>query len=131
MLEDSADNPRFIIETLPRLPLYLPGAVESPEITTGEAAKDPHPQQPKLRRILVPAALLLVTTAIGGNAALPHAPEPPPTDRDTTVSVLSDFDNKTGDRVFDDTLKQGLSVQLEQSPFLELISERRVNDTLS
>jgi tetratricopeptide (TPR) repeat protein len=50
------------------------------------------------------------------------------TDKDTIV--LSDFDNKTGDPVFDDTLKQGLSVQLEQSPFLDLISERKVNETL-
>jgi tetratricopeptide (TPR) repeat protein len=50
------------------------------------------------------------------------------TDKDTII--LSDFDNKTGDAVFDDTLKQGLSVQLEQSPFLALLSERRVNETL-
>jgi tetratricopeptide (TPR) repeat protein len=50
------------------------------------------------------------------------------TDKDTIV--LSDFDNKTGDSVFDDTLKQGLSVQLEQSPFLDLVSERKVNETL-
>ncbi|MGA2264331.1 MAG: serine/threonine-protein kinase, partial [Acidobacteriota bacterium] len=50
------------------------------------------------------------------------------TDKDTIV--LSDFDNKTGDAVFDDTLKQGLSVQLEQSPFLALLSEQRINETL-
>ena len=50
------------------------------------------------------------------------------TDKDTII--LSDFDNKTGDSVFDDTLKQGLSVQLEQSPFLALVSERKVNETL-
>ena len=50
------------------------------------------------------------------------------TNKDTIV--LADFDNKTGDAVFDDTMKQGLSVQLEQSPFLELLSERRVNETL-
>jgi tetratricopeptide (TPR) repeat protein len=50
------------------------------------------------------------------------------TDKDTIV--LSDFDNKTGDSVFDDTLKQGLSVQLEQSPFLALVSDRKVNETL-
>jgi serine/threonine protein kinase/tetratricopeptide (TPR) repeat protein len=50
------------------------------------------------------------------------------TDKDTIV--LADFDNKTGDPVFDDTLKQGLSVQLEQSPFLALISDNRVNETL-
>jgi eukaryotic-like serine/threonine-protein kinase len=50
------------------------------------------------------------------------------TDKDTIV--LADFTNKTGDAVFDDTLKQGLSVQLEQSPFLNLLSDRRVNETL-
>ena len=44
--------------------------------------------------------------------------------------VLSDFTNTAGDTVFDDTLKQGLAVQLEQSPFLQLISDRRVNETL-
>ena len=44
--------------------------------------------------------------------------------------VLSDFDNKTGDPVFDDTLRQGLSVQLQQSPFLALISDSKINQTL-
>jgi hypothetical protein len=50
------------------------------------------------------------------------------TDKDTIV--LADFDNKTGDAVFDDTLKQGLSIQLEQSPFLTLAPEREVSETL-
>jgi tetratricopeptide (TPR) repeat protein len=50
------------------------------------------------------------------------------TDRDTVV--LGDFDNKTGDPVFDDTLRQGLEAQLEQSPFLKLISEDGANETL-
>ena len=50
------------------------------------------------------------------------------TDKDTIV--LADFDNKTGDAVFDGTLRQGLSVQLEQSPFLSIISEQQVEETL-
>jgi tetratricopeptide (TPR) repeat protein len=50
------------------------------------------------------------------------------TDKDTIV--LADFDNKTGDPVFDDTLRQGLSVELEQSPFLRLLSDRKVQQTL-
>ena len=50
------------------------------------------------------------------------------TDKDTIV--LADFENRTGDPVFDDTLRQGLSVQLEQSPFLALVSDQRVNETL-
>jgi eukaryotic-like serine/threonine-protein kinase len=44
--------------------------------------------------------------------------------------VLADFDNKTGDPVFDDTLRQGLSVELQQSPFLTLISDRKVQQEL-
>jgi tetratricopeptide (TPR) repeat protein len=83
----------------------------------------------KLWKVLVPAALILVAAAIGGTLyfrsrqAMARL-----TDKDTIV--LSDFDNKTGDAVFDDTLKQGLSVQLEQSPFLDLVSDRKVNETL-
>ncbi len=44
--------------------------------------------------------------------------------------VLADFDNKTGDPVFDDTLKQALTVDLEQSPFLNILSDRKVAATL-
>jgi eukaryotic-like serine/threonine-protein kinase len=51
------------------------------------------------------------------------------TDKDTIV--LADFDNKTGDPVFDDTLRQGLSVELQQSPFLSLISDRQVQRQLA
>jgi serine/threonine protein kinase/DNA-binding winged helix-turn-helix (wHTH) protein/tetratricopeptide (TPR) repeat protein len=80
-------------------------------------------------KVLVPAALMLVAAAIGGAMHFGSRQPPVPlTDKDTIV--LSDFINKTGDSVFDDTLKQGLSVQLEQSPFLALVSERRVNETL-
>ncbi len=44
--------------------------------------------------------------------------------------VLADFDNSTGDPVFDDTLKQALSVALRQSPFLNPLSQERVGGTL-
>jgi eukaryotic-like serine/threonine-protein kinase len=50
------------------------------------------------------------------------------TDKDTIV--LADFTNTTGDAVFDDTLRQGLEVQLQQSPFLSLVSGDRVQQTL-
>ena len=50
------------------------------------------------------------------------------TDRDTVV--LTDFSNLTGDPIFDETLRQGLEVQLEQSPFLSLISDERIQQTL-
>ena len=80
-------------------------------------------------RVLVPAALMLVAVAIGGTLYFRSRQATTRlTDKDTIV--LSDFNNQTGDSVFDDTLKQGLSVQLEQSPFLDLLSERKVNETL-
>jgi class 3 adenylate cyclase/tetratricopeptide (TPR) repeat protein len=50
------------------------------------------------------------------------------TDKDTVV--LADFENKTGDAIFDDTLKQALSVALSQSPFLNVLSENKVATTL-
>jgi tetratricopeptide (TPR) repeat protein len=50
------------------------------------------------------------------------------TDKDTIV--LADFENKTGDPVFDETLRQGLTVQLAQSPFLSLLSDERIQQTL-
>ena len=51
------------------------------------------------------------------------------TDKDTIV--LADFTNTTGDPVFDETLRQGLAVQLGQSPFLSLISDARIRKTLA
>jgi eukaryotic-like serine/threonine-protein kinase len=51
------------------------------------------------------------------------------TDKDTIV--LAEFTNRTGDPVFDDTLRQGLVAQLQQSPFLSLVSEDRIGKTLA
>ena len=51
------------------------------------------------------------------------------TEKDTVV--LADFANSTGDPVFDGTLRQGMEVQLEQSPFLSLIPEQRIHQTLA
>jgi len=50
------------------------------------------------------------------------------TERDTIV--LAEFANRTGDPVFNDTLRQGLSVQLEQSPFLTIVSDAQIQQTL-
>ncbi len=51
------------------------------------------------------------------------------TDKDSIV--LADFANTTGDAVFDGTLRQGLAVQLEQSPFLDLVPDQQIQHTLS
>ena len=72
-------------------------------------------------------ALVFILLAVGGLYYRAHGSSRL-TDKDSIV--LADFDNKTGEGVFDGTLKQGLSVQLEQSPFLDLVSDNKVNQTL-
>ena len=72
------------------------------------------------------AGLAALAIAAAGYLWIRRAPKL--TDKDTIV--LADFANRTGDPVFDGTLRQGLSVQLEQSPFLSLISDQRIEQTL-
>jgi tetratricopeptide (TPR) repeat protein len=50
--------------------------------------------------------------------------------RETDAIVLAEFGNFTGDAVFDDTLKQALAAELQQSPFMNVLSDRTVSDTL-
>jgi eukaryotic-like serine/threonine-protein kinase len=73
------------------------------------------------------AAAVILVSALGGWLLLPRKVHGL-TDKDTIV--LADFTNTTGDRVFDGTLRRGLSAQLEQSPFLSMISEDRAQATL-
>jgi serine/threonine protein kinase/tetratricopeptide (TPR) repeat protein len=73
------------------------------------------------------AALIVVALIASGLYYQLHRPKPL-TDKDTLV--LADFTNTTGDPVFDGTLRQGLAAQLEQSPFLSLISDQRIAQTL-
>lgn len=77
-------------------------------------------------RLTVPAIVVLSALAAGSYFYFYRAPKL--TDKDTIV--LADFTNTTGDPVFDGTLRQGLSVQLEQSPFLSVISDDRVQQAL-
>src|SRR5271157_2794798 len=76
-------------------------------------------------KVMVPAAAVLACFAAGYFYS--HRP-PKLTDKDTIV--LADFTNTTGDPVFDGTLRQGMAVQLEQSPFLSLVSDERMQQTL-
>src|SRR6266699_1746661 len=76
----------------------------------------------KLWRVIGPASLVAVALAIGSYFYFRRTPKL--TDKDTIV--LADFTNTTGDPIFDGTLRQGLSSQLAQSPFLSLVSEERI-----
>jgi eukaryotic-like serine/threonine-protein kinase len=77
-------------------------------------------------KVVVPAALFVASLAAGGYFYFHRTPKL--TDKDTIV--LADFMNTTGDPVFDGTLRQGLSVQLEQSPFLSIIPDQKIQQTL-
>ena len=89
------------------------------------------PAGSELRKVLVPAAVLLVSAAIVGTFFLrSHSTKPATalTEKDTVV--LADFANSTGDAIFDDTLKTALNVSLRQSPFLSVLSDTEVARTL-
>jgi serine/threonine protein kinase/tetratricopeptide (TPR) repeat protein len=92
-------------------------------VVTAVAAVTPAP------RWIWIAVPLLILTAMGTSYFFFHKPAPKLTDRDTIV--LAEFANTTGDSVFDGTLRQGLSAQLAQSPFLSLISDERIAQTLT
>jgi len=77
-------------------------------------------------KVIFPAAAVVLALAVAGYFYLHRAPKL--TDRDTLV--LADFTNTTGDPVFDGTLRRGLAVELEQSPFLSLVSDQRIQGTL-
>jgi eukaryotic-like serine/threonine-protein kinase len=77
-------------------------------------------------QVIIPVALAIVVLAVTGYFY--RYPTPKLTEEDTIV--LADFDNRTGDPIFDDTLKTALSVSLRQSPFLNVLSDSEVAKTL-
>jgi len=78
-------------------------------------------------KIIIPA-VVIVAALIGGALFWRLHRAPALSEKDTIV--LADFTNKTGDPVFDDTLKQALAVGLGQSPFLNILSDRQMTVTL-
>ena len=116
-LKRDTDTKRFAAASLGAVPAAQDAGSGTDHMGTGAHAR---PRRAKLASavggliVLVLAALLYYRS---------HHPTPL-TDKDTIV--LADFDNKTGDPVFDDTLKTALSVSLSQSPFLNVLSEGNV-----
>jgi DNA-binding winged helix-turn-helix (wHTH) protein len=127
-LGDSADNPRFI-ETLPRRGYRFITPVTGVDGTTsGIASSVSAAVRPRSRKVVVALAIAVLATAIAGGLLWRARQARHLTERDTIV--LGDFSNSTGDAVFDGTLREGLSFQLEQSPFLSLVSEEGIRQTL-
>ena len=111
-----------------------PAVVAASSSAVAPVTSTPAAGRSRLWKVLVPAVVALIAglVAVGlylrSRSATPAAKATPLTEKDTVV--LADFDNKTGDTVFDDALKQALAVELGQSPFLNVLSDRKVSETL-
>src|SRR3989449_2140315 len=127
-LGDSADNPRFI-ETLPRRGYRFIAPVTGADGTTRGTATGASAAAPKRsRKIVVTATVAVLAAGIAGGLLWRARQARRLTEKDTIV--LGDLANSTGDAVFDGTLREGLSVELEQSPFLSIVSEEGIHQTL-
>jgi serine/threonine protein kinase/tetratricopeptide (TPR) repeat protein len=108
-------------------PVPASGSATAAAVTSSsgeaESANVSGAKRRSLWKTAVPAALVVVALIAGSLYYRSHRAKPL-TDKDTIV--LADFDNGTGDPVFDDTLKTALSVSLNQSPFLNVLSENKV-----
>jgi serine/threonine protein kinase/predicted Zn-dependent protease len=103
------------------------GSATKASSTKSEAAQQSDRNSRK-RKFVSIAAALLATTVVGGRLYFRAPPVPARTAKGSIL--LADFDNKTGDKVFDDTLRQALAVGLEQSPYFQTISDQKIQETL-
>jgi DNA-binding winged helix-turn-helix (wHTH) protein/tetratricopeptide (TPR) repeat protein len=121
------------IETVPKRGYRFIGAVN--QVMEVEPGSQPQPPavpnlinertSPSCWKIVTPISLLLIAGLLAGGLFWHSRQRRQPfTEKDTIV--LADFDNKTGETAFDDTLKQALAVDIEQSPLLRVLSDRRV-----
>jgi len=139
VLKDDPEQPRFIqtvtgrgyrfigqISEVVVPPANLPAEEKLASSSSPKATAGVPPDIGKRWKLASPAIVAVLALSVGGYFYLRRTPKL--TDKDTIV--LADFNNTTGDSVFDGTLRQGLAVQLEQSPYLSLISEERIQQVL-
>ena len=93
---------------------------------SGVAAAPPRRSK---RALMAGTAAALAAVIAAGYWAFSRPGTPKLTETDTIL--LSDFTNTTGDAVFDEALRQGLIVQLQQSPFLHVLSDQRVRRVIA
>jgi eukaryotic-like serine/threonine-protein kinase len=123
VLEDDPEEPRFVQTVTGRGYRFIGRIAEidrSPAVGPDTGARSAVARS----RWLITAALAVPALGVTSFLYFHRVPKPKLTPQDTIV--LADFANATRDPVFDDTLRQGLAVQLEQSPFLSLISDDRI-----
>ncbi len=96
--------------------------------SSARAVAAPAPPRSGYRKIALPAVLALILAAVAGGWYWREHRAPRLTDKDQII--LTDFNNQTGDPVFDSTLKEALAIQLEQSPVLQLVSDAELHNNL-
>jgi eukaryotic-like serine/threonine-protein kinase len=138
VLKDDPEQPRFVQTITGKGYRFIasvtdPGTKEEAQEREGDSARAAKTEKAAsgthLRKrwvLFFGATVPVAALALAGYLYFHRAPKL--TDKDTIV--LADFANSTGDPVFDDTLRQGLAVQLAQSPFLSLISDERIQQML-
>jgi len=101
-----------------------------PKASSGMAAAIPAAERSRRWKVLLPVGVVLVAglAAAGLYLRSRSRKAAPLTEKD--IIVLADFNNTTGDPVFDDALKQALAVELGQSPFLNILSDHKISQTL-
>src|SRR5262249_5024829 len=127
-LGDSADVPRYV-ETLHRRGYRFIAKVEPPSPSPNVAATQAPLGKLLLSIIKWPLLYGVVAILALACAAIFYPRHRQPLGEKDSV-VLGDFSNSTGDSVFDGSLREGLAIELEQSPFLNLTSEERIRRTL-
>jgi serine/threonine protein kinase/tetratricopeptide (TPR) repeat protein len=110
-----------------RKPEVQPSTASAVAAPSEQAARSFVPSKSRRSIWIAAAAVLVIGLGVGGWLYFKR-PARTLTEKDTIV--LADFNNKTGDPVFDDTLKQALAVGLGQSPFLNVLSDGRVRATM-
>lgn len=132
-LGDDPETPRYI-ETLPRRGYRFVAPVEGvavhPSVPSKTEETSSEKPQASSHRVWRWAAVALVVFVLGlATAAYFYLHRAPVLSAKDFV-VVADFINTTGDPVFDGALRQGLSVQLEQTPYLRLVSGDQIAETL-
>jgi len=133
-LGDSAENPRYI-ETLPRIGYRFIAPIRSAE---PDASVEPAPQPAPAATIPHAGPRLPYPKLLAGTAVLLGVVgviwytlwRRPPLLTEQDSIVLADFENRTGDPAFDGTLKNVLEVEISQSPYLNILPDQDVRQTL-
>jgi DNA-binding winged helix-turn-helix (wHTH) protein/tetratricopeptide (TPR) repeat protein len=134
---DSAAAPRFV-ETIPRRGYRFIAEVERIEaqrvelenVATSDSDTSAPPARPTRKYAMAAFIMGIVAIVLAGGAAYSRFRTRPRPLTDQDVLVLADFTNTTGDAAFDGALRQALAFELEKSPFLKVMADQDVNQTV-